>query len=248
MTAGAPAMPRREPRTIPHSGGDLPGLLVAPDAPRALLVLAHGAGAGMEHRFMEEIAKALATRGIAALRFQFPYTAAGKKRPDPEPVLRGAVAAAVAEGAVLAGELAPDSAPLPLFAGGKSMGGRMTSRAAAAGDLDGIRLSGIVFLGFPLHPAGRPGTDRADHLAHTRLPLLFLQGDRDALAELDLLRPVLEPLGPRATLHVEEGADHGFHVLKRSGRTDSEVVESLAERAVEWMEGTVPGTHPAAGP
>ncbi len=236
MTGRAPPTPRREPRTIPHRGGDLPGLLVAPDAPQALLVLAHGAGAGMEHRFMEEIAGALAARGVATLRFQFPYTAAGKKRPDPEPVLRGAVAAAVAEGAALAAALAPGSRPLALFAGGKSMGGRMTSRAAAAGDLDAIPLSGIVFLGFPLHPAGRPGTDRAHHLADTKVPLLFLQGDRDTLADLDLLRPVLEPLSSRATLHVEEGADHGFHVLKRSGRTDREVLESLAERAVGWME------------
>lgn len=235
-----------EPVTIPRAEGALPGLLLTPDAPQALLVLAHGAGAGMEHRFMEAIAGALGRRGIATLRFQFPYSAAGKKRPDPEPVLRGAVTAAVAEGAARAVAMARGPDPLPLLVGGKSMGGRMASRAAAAGDLDELPVAGIVFLGFPLHPAGRPGTSRGDHLATTRLPLLFLQGDRDALADLDLLRPVLEALGPRATLHVEEGADHGFHVLKRSGRSDPEVVESLADRIVAWEGGGL--MEPHSGP
>lgn len=234
---------RREGWTIPRPDEDLPGILVVPEGPWALLVLAHGAGAGMEHPFMESITRALAARGVATLRYPFPYAAAGRRRPDPEPILRGAVAAAMAEGAVLAGALpagpTPSSpsagGPLPLFAGGKSMGGRMTSLAAAAGDLDGISLSGIVFLGFPLHPAGRPGSSRGEHLAQTRVPLLFLQGDRDPLAELGLLRPVCVGLGSRAVLHVEEGADHGFHLRKRSGRTDDGVLESLADRAAAWM-------------
>jgi len=224
--------PRVEPCpvTIPNpEGEDLPGILISPDDSRALLVLAHGAGAGMEHAFMEAMAGQLAAEGVATLRFSFPYMARGSKAPDRQPVLLAAVEAAVAEGARMAGGR-------PLFAGGKSMGGRMTSLAAAGGGLEECGLRGLVFFGFPLHPAGRPSTPRGDHLAGVGLPLLFLQGDRDALADLDLLRPVVAELGSRAVLHVEEGADHGFHVLKRSGRTDAEVLGSVAGTAARWME------------
>jgi predicted alpha/beta-hydrolase family hydrolase len=179
----------------------------------------------MRHAFLEAIAAALAQRGVATLRFEFPYAAAGARRPDPRPVLIETVAAAAAEAGRLAGGL-------PLFAGGKSMGGRMTSHAAAEGRLDTVR--GIVFLGFPLHPAGKPGHERAEHLARVAQPMLFLQGTRDALADLSLLRPICERLGPRARLHAIEGADHGFHVPKRSGRSDADVIDELAAEIASW--------------
>jgi predicted alpha/beta-hydrolase family hydrolase len=182
----------------------------------------------MRHAFMAAIAVRLASRGIGTLRYQFPYTEQGGRRPDPEPVLLATVRAAVAAGREIAGDL-------PLLAGGKSMGGRMTSRAAASEPLEGV--AGLVFLGFPLHPAGRPGTSRAEHLDRVALPMVFLQGTRDTLAELGLLRPVLERLGPRATLRVIDHADHGFHVLKRSGRTDDEVLDELADAVAVWQEG-----------
>lgn len=221
------------------------GILVRPDGASALLVLAHGAGAGMRHPFMEGVAEALAREGVATWRYEFPYMARGRKRPDRPEVLVSAVREAVAEGH----RRAPD---LPLFAGGKSMGGRMTSTAAAKGPLLAAppaggrrgsrerpgseeRVRGLVFLGFPLHPAGKPGTERGRHLAAVPLPMLFLQGDRDKLAELSLLEPVVGALGSRATLRVVEGADHGFHVLKRSGRTDAEVLQELARGAAAWM-------------
>lgn len=200
-------------------------LLQPPDA-RALLVLAHGAGAGMRHVFMQSFAEALALRGVATLRYEFPYMAAGRRRPDPPAVAVQAVRDAVAAAA----DEAPD---LPRFAGGKSFGGRMTSEAAARGALD---VRGLVFVGFPLHPAGRPGIGRAGHLADVPHPMLFLQGTRDALAELELLRSVVSALDTGATLHVEGGADHGFHVLKRSGRTAGEVLASLAETTALWMD------------
>ncbi|HSG48042.1 MAG TPA: alpha/beta family hydrolase [Longimicrobiales bacterium] len=209
-----------------------PGLLLRPPDAFALLVLAHGAGAGMRHPFMEGVARALGREGVATLRYEFPYMAEGRKRPDRPSVLVPAVRAAVEEGR----RRVPD---LPLFAGGKSMGGRMTSTAAAEGlgheSSEGRPVRGLVFLGFPLHPAGKPGTGRADHLSMVPLPMLFLQGDRDKLAELPLLAPVVEALGPRAGLHVVQGADHGFHVLKRSGRTDAEVLEELSRVAAAWM-------------
>jgi uncharacterized protein len=216
-----------EPRRIRlEGGGELPGLLLRPPAARALYVLAHGAGAGMRHAFMEATALRLAARDVATLRFEFAYAARGERRPDPEPRLLAAVRAACAAGRELA-------AGLPLFAGGKSMGGRMTSRAAALEALDGVR--GLVFLGFPLHPAGRPAITRADHLAQVPLPMLFVQGDRDALADLERLRPVLAHLGRRATLHVLAGADHSCHVLKRSGRTDEQTLDDLADVVAGWM-------------
>jgi predicted alpha/beta-hydrolase family hydrolase len=207
-------------------GVEVSALKLMPMPSRALYVLAHGAGAGMRYPFMESIAQRLAAQGIGTLRYQFPYTEQGSRRPDPEPVLLATVRAAVAAGREAANGL-------PLLAGGKSMGGRMTSRAAAAAPLPGV--AGIVFLGFPLHPAGQPGVSRADHLARVDLPMLFLQGTRDTLADLTLLRPVVEQLGERATMRVIEHADHSFHVLKRSGRTDEQVLDELAIEIAEWQ-------------
>jgi hypothetical protein len=194
-------------------------MLLRPPRARTLFVLAHGAAAGMRHPFMEALARALAGHGVATWRYEFPYLQVGKKRIDPPAVLEATVRANVERAAAAA----PD---LPLIAGGKSMGGRMTSRAQAAAPLPGVR--GLVLVGFPLHPAGRPGVERAAHLAAVEVPMLFLNGTRDALADLDLLRAEVGKLGRRARLHVVEGADHGFHVLKRSGRTDGEVLEELA--------------------
>ncbi len=214
-----------------RSAGAVHGLLDRPSDARALLVLAHGAGAGMRHAFLEALAAALGARGVATFRWQFPYMEQGSKRPDPQPLLLASVRSAVAKGRELADGL-------PLFAGGKSMGGRMTSLAASREALPGVR--GLVFFGFPLHPAGKPSAERAEHLAQVRLPMLFLQGTRDTLADLALLEPVVRPLGDGATLHVLEGADHSFHVLKRSGRTDAEMLDALADAASSWMEREVP--------
>ena len=193
---------------------------------KLLLVLAHGAGAGMRHAFMQTIAEALAARDVATLRWEFPYMAAGKARPDPPAIAEGAVRAVW----LSAAKLAPD---LPRFAAGKSFGGRMTSRAHAAAALP--ELCGIAFLGFPLHPPEKPGTERADHLAQARGPMLFLTGTRDELAPLPRLRPVVRKLGARAVLHVVKGADHGFDVLVRSGRKPGEVTGELAETIAAWM-------------
>ena len=212
---------------VAPSGSEVSALLLRPDGARALLVLAHGAGAGMRHPFLQAVADRLAARGIATFRYQFPYMEQRQGRPDPPGVLVRAVRAATAA----AGQAAPD---LALFAGGKSLGGRMTSTAGAEEPLPGVR--GLVFFGFPLHAPGRPGTSRGDHLDRVGLPMLFLQGTRDTLAELDLLRPICERLGPSATLHVVDGGDHSFHVLKRSGRTDDQVLDELADRTASWME------------
>jgi predicted alpha/beta-hydrolase family hydrolase len=205
--------------------GRVSGLLLRPPEPWAGYVLAHGAGAGMAHPFMESMARALLARGMATLRYQFPYTEAGGRRPDPPGVLLATVRAAVAR----ARQLMPG---LCLLAGGKSMGGRMTSNAAAERPLDDV--AGLIFLGFPLHRPKRPAIDRADHLARVTLPMLFLQGTRDDLAELELIREVTAGLSPRATIHVVEGADHSFAVLKRSGRTGTEVLEELADTITAW--------------
>ena len=201
-------------------------LLLRPADPRACLVLAHGAGAGMHHSFLAELAKALFARGVATLRYQFPYMEQGSKRPDSPAVAHHAVRAAVAEAR-------RRFADVPLFAGGKSFGGRMTSQAQAEQALEGVQ--GIVFVGFPLHPAGQPSTKRAEHLQRVQIPMLFLQGTRDTLADLALIKGVVEQLTPRATLHIEEGADHSFHVLARSGRRDAEVMEALADSAAAWI-------------
>ncbi|HEX5137889.1 MAG TPA: alpha/beta family hydrolase [Planctomycetota bacterium] len=192
--------------------------LLRPEGARWLLVLAHGAGAGARHPFLEGVAEALAVQRIATLRYEFPYMAAGKKRPDRQPVLLAAVRAAVAEAAAHG---------LPLLAGGKSMGGRMTTLAAAEG---GLAAKGIVLLGFPLHAAGKPSVDRAEHLARVPQPTLFVQGTRDKLGGLDLLRPVLPPT---ATLHVVEGADHGFAV---KGRGSGDVLKEIAAAVARWAD------------
>ncbi len=213
-----------------YSIGSVPGILIRPPEARVLYVLAHGAGAGMRHRFMDGIAEALASQAVATLRYQFPYMEAGGRRPDPPAVLQATVRAAVAAAA----ELAPG---LPVFAGGKSFGGRMTSGAAARRPLPGV--TGLVFLGFPLHPPKRPGQSRAEHLSEVNLPMLFLQGTRDTLAELDLITEVCGRLGPRATLHVVEGGDHSFAVLKRSGRSEGEVMEDLARATAGWCRRVV---------
>jgi predicted alpha/beta-hydrolase family hydrolase len=200
-------------------------LLSRPPDAWSLFVLAHGAGAGMRHRFLERIARALADRGVATLRFQFPYMESGGRRPDPPAVLEAAVRSAVTE----ARRLAPD---LPILAGGKSLGGRMTSSAMAREPIEGVR--GLVFLGFPLHPPGKPGVGRAEHLQRVPVPMLFLQGTRDSLAELGLITSVCDGLGAGTTLHVVEGADHSFAVLKRSGRGEAEVLDELADTAAAW--------------
>ncbi len=210
--------------------GDVSGLLLRPDGARLLYVLAHGAGAGMRHPFLEVVAQRLAERSIATLRYQFSYMEQRARRPDPPAVAAATVRAAVIEAA----RVAPG---LPLVAGGKSFGGRMTSTAQVEQPLPGVR--GLVFLGFPLHPPGRPGDSRAEHLARVQIPMLFLQGDRDDFADLKLLKPVVKGLGERATLHLVEGGDHSFHVLKRSGRTDTEVMAELVETIVAWTAGIV---------
>ncbi|MDB5883037.1 MAG: alpha/beta hydrolase [Ramlibacter sp.] len=208
------------------AGGMVSGLLDAPPGAQACYVFAHGAGAGMAHGFMEQIASGLAQRAIAVLRFQFPYMQQGSKRPDSAAVAQAAVRAAVRTAA-------HELAGLPLFAGGKSYGGRMTSQAQAAEPLENVR--GLVFIGFPLHPAGKPAIARADHLAQVDVPMLFLQGTRDALADFDLIAAVTAKLGRRATLHAIEGADHSFNVLVRSGRTDAAVREELLDAMARWM-------------
>jgi predicted alpha/beta-hydrolase family hydrolase len=206
--------------------GGHPGLVLRPPAARSLYVFAHGAGAGMRHEFMAVIAAALAARDVATLRWEFPYMAAGKPRPDRAEVAEAAVCEVWAAVRARFAELA-------LFAGGKSFGGRMTSRAHAAAPLAGVR--GVIFLGFPLHPPDKPGIERADHLASAGGPLLFVQGDRDELAGLRRLRPVVKKLGERATLHVVKAADHGFDVLVRSGRTRAEVVNEIADTVARWI-------------
>jgi predicted alpha/beta-hydrolase family hydrolase len=201
-------------------------LLEVPDDARACLVLAHGAGAGMTHPFMADAARELAERGIATLRYQFPYMEQGSKRPDTPAVAQATVRAAVAEAA----RRAP---ALRLFAGGKSFGGRMTSQAQAVQPLPGVQ--GLVFLGFPLHPAGKPSDMRARHLADVKVPMLFLQGTRDGLADLALLRPAVERLRSRAALEVFEDADHSFHVRARSGRTDAQARAAMLDAVALWI-------------
>lgn len=208
------------------SSGSVSGIFVRPDDAFCVYVFGHGAGAGMRHAFMENVVEGLAERSVATLRYNFPYMEAGRRAPNPAGVLVGTVRSAVETAA----GLAPD---LPLLAGGKSMGGRMTS-TAAAGDQALAGVQGLAFFGFPLHAAGRESSERGSHLVAVGLPMLFLQGTRDKLANLDLLRPLLGAVEPSPRLHVVEGADHGFHVLKRSGRTDDEVVEELCDTFVAW--------------
>ena len=208
--------------------GDEPvsALLLRPSDAKALYLFAHGAGAGMTHKSMESNAQGLAERGIATLRYQFPYMEKGSKRPDPPRIAHAAVRAAAAEASKLA-------ADLPLFAGGRSFGGRMTSQAQADSPLREVR--GLAFLGFPLHPAGKPGIERAEHLSRVQVPMLFVSGARDALAEMHLLEPVVAGLGDLATLHVVADADHSLRVPATSGRTPAEAEAEALDAMAEWM-------------
>jgi predicted alpha/beta-hydrolase family hydrolase len=206
------------------------GLLQAPSDARACYVFAHSAGAGMTHPFMAAIAEGLAARGVATLRYQFPYMERGAKRPDPPQLAHATVRAAVAS-------VARGLPDLPLVAGGKSFGGRMTSQAQAIAPLPGVR--GLAFLGFPLHPAGKPSSERATHLSAVRIPMLFLQGTRDPLATLELIEPLCRALGERATLQLFADADHSFHVPARSGRTDVDVREVLLDALSAWITAAI---------
>jgi uncharacterized protein len=226
-----------EPVTIAGEDGvRVSGLLQAPPRARACYVLAHGAGAGMHHPFMAAVAAELAQHGIATLRYQFPAMERGARRPDPSPLAQATVRAAAAA----ALRLLPD---LPLIAGGKSFGGRMTSQAQASAPLQGVH--GLAFLGFPLYPAGKPSRDRAQHLFDVQIPMLFLQGTRDALATLGQLRPLCDALGARATLKLFQDADHSFHVPARSGRTDSQVRGEMLDALAAWIDGLVTARAPA---
>ncbi len=200
-------------------------LLISPPRAFACYVLAHGAGAGMAHPAMQAVAVELGERGVATLRYQFPYMEQGSKRPDPPALCHATVRAAVTK----AGEL-----KLPLIAGGRSFGGRMTSQAQAKSALPAVR--GLAFLGFPLHPAGRPSDDRAEHLFGVKIPMLFLQGTRDALAELSLLEPLVKRLGKHATLTLFDGADHSFHVPAKAGRTDTQVRSEVLDTLAAWAK------------
>ena len=209
-----------------EKAGPVSGLLMRPNDAQVCLILAHGAGAGMRHKFMDGVSKKLAELGVATLRYQFPYMEKRVKRPDSELVLTETVRAAIAAAKKHAGDL-------KLFAGGKSMGGRMTSLALAQEPLDGVR--GLVFFGFPLHAAGRPGAERGNHLTDVRIPMLFLQGSRDSLAELKLLKPLCKRLGTKAELFVIEGGDHSFHLPKSAGRSDEDVLYAVVKKAADWM-------------
>lgn len=213
---------------IPIGDESVSALLIRPEDAKALYVFAHGAGAGMTHKSMASNAEGLAERGIATLRYQFPYMEKGSKRPDPPRIAHAAVRAATAE----AVKLAPG---LSLFAGGRSFGGRMTSQTQANSPLPGVR--GLAFLGFPLHPAGKPGIERAEHLSRVQVPMLFVSGARDALAEMNLLKSAAETLGDRATLHVIAEADHSLKVAARSGGTSAEAEAEALDAMAEWMIG-----------
>jgi predicted alpha/beta-hydrolase family hydrolase len=214
-------------RVVVNDTAAVSALLQQPPQARAGYVLAHGAGAGMEHPFMVAVAAALAGRGIATLRYQFPYMERRSKRPDPPQLAQAAVRAATAA----ARDVLPE---LPLIAGGKSFGGRMTSQAQAKAPLPAVH--GLVFLGFPLHPVGRPSADRATHLFDVTIPMLFLQGSRDRLASVDEIRGVCNKLGSRATLKIFENADHSFHVPARSARTDDQVLGDAADAIAAWLD------------
>lgn len=219
---------------IEVDGSRVSGLLIAAEGARACYVLAHGAGVGMKHGFMTAVAKGLADRGIATLRYNFLYMEEGRRRPDSPKVAQAAVRAAVNEAArALPG--------LPLFAGGKSYGARMTSQAQAEAPLASVR--GLIFLGFPLHPPGQPSDDRAGHLSSVKLPMLFLQGTRDEFADLDYLNPLVKRLGAGATLKLFDDADHSFQVPAKSGRNDVEVMTELLETLAVWIDGVVRSSH-----
>ncbi|HSD64857.1 MAG TPA: alpha/beta family hydrolase [Ignavibacteriaceae bacterium] len=207
------------------SSGEVSGIVTLPEKPNIFLVLAHGAGADMNHSFMKTISDYLADEGIAVLRYNFPYTENKRKRPDFTPVLIETVRSAVNA----AKQFSKD---IPLIAGGKSMGGRMTSTAASKKPLEGV--SGIVFFGFPLHPAGSPSVERSEHLFEVKIRMLFLQGSRDKLAELNLLTPVIKKLGDKASLQIIDGADHSFHMLKSAGVGNDEIIRTLAKKVKAW--------------
>ena len=215
---------------IPVGDGRVSGLLLRRDDAKALYLFAHGAGVGMLHPSMEAYARGLAARGIATLRYQFPYMEKGGGRPDPPKIAHATVRAAAAAAAKFAGDL-------PLFAGGRSYGGRMTSQAQAIDPIPGVR--GLVFLGFPLHPAGAPSIDRADHLTQVQIPMLFVSGDRDALADMSLLKRLVASLGERAMLRAIEGGDHGLRVLVKSGRTPAEAQAEALDAVAEWIVGLI---------
>lgn len=212
------------------NAASISALLLRPENARACFVFAHGAGAGMSHPSMETVATGLCERGIATLRYQFPYMENGSRRPDAPAVAHAAVRAAVAEAARCC-------TGLPLVAGGRSFGGRMTSQAQAIAPLAGVR--GLAFLGFPLHPVGKPSVARAAHLSDIKIPMLFLQGTRDGLAEMSLLEPVVSDLGGLASLHAVREADHSFHVLARSGRNDAEVMNEVLDALSAWIGGLI---------
>jgi predicted alpha/beta-hydrolase family hydrolase len=209
---------------------EMSGLLQRPPGARVCYVLAHGAGAGMSHPFMADVANGLAERRIATLRYQFPYMEQGSKRPDAPKLAQATVRAAVIEASHFTPKLA-------LIAGGKSFGGRMTSQAQATSPLPGVR--GLVFLGFPLHPAGRPSNERGNHLFDVKIPMLFLQGTRDALADTQIIQALVEQLGTRATLKLFHDADHSFHVPARSGRSDAEIRSEMLDALTAWVETVV---------
>lgn len=219
-----PAAAEREIK-IEVGGVQVSGLLNAPKKATACYVVAHGAGAGMRHPFMAAVANGLTARGIATLRYQFPYMERGSKRPDSPKIAHAAVRAAVAEAAKL---------KLPLIAGGKSFGGRMTSQAQAEAPLTNVR--GLAFLGFPLHAPGQPSDERAGHLSAVKIPMLFLQGAHDDFAELKCLKPIVKQLGSRATLKLFDHANHSFHVPAKSGRKDADVIEELLDALADWIK------------
>ncbi len=230
---GYPAVPTPEATPVAITVNDtthVSALLQTPPGARACYVLAHGAGAGMDHPFMTAVATELAKRNIATLRYQFPYMEHRARRPDPPPVAHATVRAAAAS----ALKLLPK---LPLIAGGKSFGGRMTSQTHASAPLESVR--GLAFLGFPLHPAGRPSHDRAEHLFDVKIPMLFLQGTRDTLASLDELRPVCRKLGKLATLKVLADADHSFHVPARTGRNDTLLLSEALDAFSDWLDSVI---------
>ena len=208
-----------------NSSGEVSAIYVRPRNAKWLLVFAHGAGAGMKHKFMQTASDKLAIHGIATFRFNFPYMEKGKRSPDPQPILKKTIRSAIQTASHLVGDL-------PLIAGGKSLGARMTSMAAAENPLPNLK--GLVFFGFPLHAPGKPSIERAEHLNAVKIPMLFLQGTRDNLANLELIKPVCRKLGKRATLHIVEGGDHSFHLPKSAGRPDEDVIDELARVVSQW--------------
>jgi predicted alpha/beta-hydrolase family hydrolase len=210
-----------------QSSGEVSAIYVCPRNAKWLLVFAHGAGVDMNHKFMDTASSKLADHGIATFRFNFPYMEKGKRSPDPQPILKKTIRSAIETASGLAGGL-------PIIAGGKSLGGRMTSMAVSESPIPNVR--GLVLFGFPLHAPGKPSADRAAHLMNANVPMLFMQGTRDNLADLNLLKPVCRKLGDRATLHIVEGGDHSFHSPKNAGRSDEEVIGELAKTVSEWSE------------